>query len=369
MIEYENMLKYMKSFDKKKYFSSYSSADLFLNYFNKKKYIYSFINNFLETSVGIQLFTNSDGFNYVHDILTLNSENMLIAGKMDSICAIYLDKEYLTDEDKEYIHKMGHKVKKEKNLVIYRYQVGYMKRFANKKEIQELLDNCEFILSFVEDNYNDSINAFTNDKFPISLINEERLEYNTAYLPLPNLSIMPRKYPVNNQVINEFKKISYSGEECYMFCAYTPLIIQESGIRPVLLYFLFPERNKVIFKYITDSPKEYKNYIFGILDDVFSKEGLPEKVYINDRHFYSYLAKTFDELNIEYELLLEDNDVDMSLMNAIERLYHNSEELYKESKDGIEMVLDLIVSELNSLSEMISEEDEYELNDKEKIVV
>lgn len=371
MIEYDEIKKYMKRFDDNSFFNTYSSADLFLNIFhNKKRYIFSFINNFLEISVGIQLFLNNNGFNYVHDILTLNGDNMIVAGKMDSLCAVYLDKEYLTKDDIDYIHNMGYRIKKEKNLVIFRYELGYMKRYANKKELNELLENIEFIYSFVKDdnNFIDSMSAFETERMPISFIDNKRLEYTTTFLPIPNLSVMPRKLPVNNQVVEEFKNIQFTGETCYMFCAYTPLIIQETGVRPLLLYFYFQERNKVVFKYITDSPKEYKNYIFGILDDVFNKEGLPEKIYMNDRSFYSYLAKTLKELNIEYELLLEDNDVDLNILNAVEKLYRNSEELYKESKDGIEMVLELIISELNSLSEMISEEEEYE-KEKEKIVV
>ena len=149
-----------------------------------------------------------------------------------------------------------------------------------------------------------------------------------------------------------------------MFTAYTPLIVQETGVRPLLIYFYFPDKNKVIFKYITDSPKEYKNYIYGILDDVFNKEGLVEKLYVNDRNLYAYIVKTLSELKIEVELLLEDDNVDYNLTKAINFLYQNSEELYTESKDGIEMVLDLIVTELNSLSEMMSEDEV-----KEKIVV
>jgi len=368
MKEYDEIKKFMKRFDDKDFFQAYSSADLFLNiFFKNRKYIFSFINNFLETSVGVQLFLNKNGFNYVHDILTLNSENMLLAGKMDSLCAVYLNKELLTDEDKDYIHKMGYRVKKEKNLVVYRYELGFMKRYASKKEMQELIDNCEFIYSIASDNYGDLVAAFEENKVPVSIIDPRRLEYTMSFLPIPNLSVMPKKLPVNKEVVEEFKNIQYTGEECYMFCAYTPLIIQENGIRPLLIYFYFQERNKVVFKYITDSPKEYKNYIFGILDDVFNKEGLPEKMYINDRYFYAYLANTLKELNIEYELLLEDNDVDMNLLSAVERLYRNSEELYKESKDGIEMVLEMIISELNSLSEMISEEELEE--EKEKIVV
>ena len=367
MEEYKSIKKYMALFDKEDYFHLYTSADLFLNVFTKKKYIFSFMSNFLEDSVGVQLFNNSDGFNYVYDILTFSNDNLLIAGRIDSICAIYLSKELLTKEDIDYIHSMGFKVKKDKNLVVYRYELGHMKRYANKKEMNELIANCEFIYSFAKENQTEAIGAFDTDKNPVSFIDEIKLEYHTTYMELPNLSVIPRKQSINKSVVEDFKSIPFSGEECYMFVAYTPLIIKETGVRPLILYFYFAERNKVVFKYITDSPKEYKNYIYGILDDVFHEEGIPEKLYLNDRSFYSYLYKTLTELNIEVELLLENNDVDLNLLNAVERLYQNSEELYAESKDGIEMVLEMIVSELNSLSQML--EDEAEEDEKEKIVV
>ncbi len=369
MDEYNVIKKYMSLFAKQDYFNLYTSADLFLNYFNDdNRYLFSFLNNFLEDCVGIQLFDNNNGFNYVNDVLSLSVDNMLIAGRIDSICAIYLDKDLLTDEDIDFIHKMGHRVKKDKNLVIYRYELGKMKRFANKKEMIKLIKNCEFVYSLVKDNYKDTIEAFNDAKSPISFIDEKLLVYRTMYSDLPNLSISPRRMPINKQVVEEFKEFTYTGEECYMFVAYTPLIIKETGVRPLLVYFYFSERNKVVFKYITDEPKEYKNYIFGILDDVFSKEGLPEKVYLNDRSFYSFLNKTLKELNIDTELLLEENKIDLTLLNAVERLYQNSEELYTETKDGIEMVLDLIINELNMVAEIMEREAEEE-GEKEKIVV
>ncbi len=365
MTDYEAIRKIMKNFDKFDAYSKYSGADLFLNVFGKrKKYIFSFITNYYEDSKGIQLFTNSDGFNYIHDIFTFNDENMLLVGRVDSICAVCLDKNLLTEDDIDYLHKMGLKVKKENNLIIYRYQVGYKKRYANKNELKELLRNCIFIDSFISDNP-ESVTEFNSDKFPISIIFEDKYEYSTTYIPFPNVSSIPRKLPLNEQIIEEFKNLPYSSEECYMFTAYTPLIVQETGVRPLLVYFYFPDKNKIVFKYITDSPKEYKNYIYGILDDVFTKEGLVEKLYINDRNLYAYIYKTLSELNIEVELLFENDDVDYNLTKAINMLYQNSEELYTESKDGIEMVLDLIVTELNSLGEMMSEDDDI----KEKIVV
>lgn len=369
MDEYKEIKKYMNLFDKEEDFNQYNSSDLFLNIFNdKKRYLFSFIDTFLENSVGIQLFFNNNGFNYVNDILSLSGDNMLIAGKIDSICAVYLDKDLLTDDDKEYIHRMGFKLKKEKNLVIYRYETGHMKRYANKKEMNELIRNCEFIYSYLKENSVDCITAFNEERSPISFINENEYEYNTMYYPLPNLCVNPRKLPINNQVAEEFKKLQYTGEESYIFVAYTPLIIKETGVRPLLVYFYFSERNKVVFKYITDEPKKYKDYIFGILDDVFNKEGVPEKIYLNDRNFYSYLYKTLTSINVNVEFLLEDNEIDLNLLDAVERLYQNSEELYTESKDGIEMVLELIVNELNALAQIIEEESEA-LEEKEKIVV
>ena len=367
MNEYKTIKKYIRRFSEDGYFSSFSSAELFINIFDKKKYIFSFVNNFYYDSLGIQLFINNNGFNYVHDILTVNSDNMLVAGRIDSICAIFLKKELLTDDDIAFIHKMGSRVTKDDNLVIYRYELGYMKRYANKKEMEQVINNSEFILSLIGDNYNDVNKAFDEEKIPLSLIDRDKYEYITKYIPLPNLETMPKKLPVNEQVVQEFMTKNYLSDECYLFTAYTPLIIKETGVRPVLLYFLFPKSGRVIFKYITDKPKEYKNYIFGILDDVFTKEGIPEKMYINDRNIYSYLAKTLDYIHVEYELLLEENNVDFNLMSAVEKLYRNSEELYLESKDGIEMVLELIITELNAICDKIVDEDD-EIED-DKIVV
>ena len=367
MEEYGKIKKYMSLFDKECYLNLFTNADFFMNIFGKKKYLFSFLSDIYENSNGIQIFNNDNGFNYIHDVLSIKDDNMIVAGRLDSVIAVYVDKDFLNKDEIDYIHKMGFKLKKEKNLLIFRYEIGMAKRFANKKEMNDLIKNCEFIKSLLEDNFTDIVSAFETERMPISIIDEIKYEYHTMYLPLPNLQVMPRKLPINNQVYEDFKNIQFTGDECYMFVAYTPLIIKETGVRPLLIYFYFQEKNKVIFKYITDNYKEYKNYIFGILDEVLNKEGLPEKLYLNDRKFYSFLYKTMESLNVEVELLLEDNVVDDNLLDAVERLYQNSEELYVESKDGIEMVLDLVVSELNSLSEILEENGNFK--DKEKIVV
>ena len=46
---------------------------------------------------------------------------------------------------------------------------------------------------------------------------------------------------------------------------------------------------------------DYRNSIYGILDDVFDKVGLPAKMVINNRDLYYICAKTLKKLNIECE--------------------------------------------------------------------
>lgn len=366
---YKEIRTIINKFIKKDYWNSFCSADIF--YFTdskKKKSMITFIDAFFGESYGIQLFINYDGFNYVHDILTSKNPDMISIGDCDSICAILVSKEKLTEEDKKFLALNRVRIKEENNLIIYRFQKGFAQRIVNDKELKMVFERLNYLDSIIDNEYNDVKSAFEKGLSVVSYVDLANYLYSLSYIPLPFLEHNPKAKPVNENFVLEHKEETFINDECYLFTSYLPIIIKENGVRPLLVYFYFSESNRSYLKFIIDEPKKYFDYIFGILDDVFNKEGLPEKIYINDRSFYSYLANTLKNLNIEYELLLEDNDVDLNLLNAVERLYHNSEELYKESKDGIEMVLELIIGELNSLSEMISEEEEYE-NEKEKIVV
>ena len=82
----------MKTFIKKNYWQTFTSADLFYIAEMRKKYLFTFVEQFFGDSFGCQLFFNANGFNYVHDILTTSNENSVSILDCDSICAAFISK-------------------------------------------------------------------------------------------------------------------------------------------------------------------------------------------------------------------------------------------------------------------------------------
>ena len=99
------------------------------------------------------------------------------------------------------------------------------------------------------------------------------------------------------------------------------MVIKETNVRPLIVYFYCPDTNKMLFNYIVDEPKEYKNCIFGILDNIFSSVGLPEKIYFNNRTIHSIVSKTLDSLNIENSFLREKKTVDDNINQFLDHIY------------------------------------------------
>ena len=363
---YQEIKKLFVKFIKNGYFSKFSSADIFYNYFSPKKiHMVTFIDNFFGDSFGFQLFVNDDGFNYVHDIFT-TSDNIVNLGDCDSICAVFVSKKDIQEDEKEYVRKNGSKVMKDNNLIMYRFRPGFGKKFVNKKEMHNVLLNLSFLDSLIRNDYNDLIENFNNDLAALSFIDEKELVYQVKYMSIPYLETFPKKQEENIPFVNEFSNSLYYDHECYIFTSYVPMVIKETNVRPLIVYFYCPDTNKMLFNYIVDEPKEYKNCIFGILDNIFSNVGLPEKIYFNNRKIHSIVSKTLDKLNIENSFLREKKNVDDNINEFMEHIYSKSEDGIISSKETVDFLMNAITYALNELDGELEDEsdsDEEDNND------
>ena len=360
--DYNELKECFASFKRNHYFEKFTSGDIFcVNEQNKMNLILmTFIDQFFGESMGLQLFYTKDGINYVHDILSSGDDGVINIGDCDSIVAVYKKQKELTKDDYDFLKKLDQKVVREYNLICYRFTKGLKPRVCNKNEISIVSLYGVFLASLIPNEHKYIVEAFNRGDSVMAKLNVEEKRYDCFYGPLPYLEIKLRKEPVNEPFVKEYSNHPYLNEDCHLCTSYLPVIIKENGVRPLLLYFYFVESNRFELKYIIDSPKEYKNCIYGILDDIFTSIGQPAKMIINSRELYYILTKTLDALNIENVFQREldfSNKDDVSIL--ISRMYEKTLDTEMESKEAVSMLLDLI-------SNVVKNENEYDIEENKE---
>ena len=111
----------------------------------------------------------------------------------------------------------------------------------------------------------------------------------------------------------------------YLFTNYLPVIEEETNKRPIIFYFNYPTLNKSIFKYAMGNFNDYKQTLFGLLDEIFDTFGKPNKIYTNNRNIYFYLYKTLENLGIEEYFVREDENVSKPMENVISNIYQRAD--------------------------------------------
>ena len=355
--DYKDLREVFLKYKRKDYFETYSSADLFYVIGSLGDYaILTFIDQFFGEAKGLQCFFNRDGMNYVHDILSTNDEYSVTVGDCDSIVAVFKTRDMLTDEDIEFLNKMDKRKTKDNNLIIYRFKKGYRYTIASHKDIHTIATYGVFLDSLIENEREDINNAFKDNDCVIASLNHEKKEYSCIYRPLPYLEDMPNRAPINKQFVEEYENHVYLNEECYIFTSYLPVAVKSTGVRPLLLYFYYAGSNRMELRYILSSPKEYKNIIYGILDEIFTKIGLPYKMIINNRDLYTILTKTLDRLSIENVFERDNLKAGEDVSNLVSSVYQKTQDTLMEEEEIKEM-FDFLIKAIGTLEDNYTEED------------
>jgi len=361
---YLDCKKILKDFMKKEYWSSFTAADLFFILSGRQRALFTFVDQFFGDSFGCQLFFNNDGLNYVHDILTSVNEQTVTIYDCDSLCAAFVSKGELKEDEIKFLKDNKIKISESNNLIIYRYEAGFKQKIASDKDMKTMLEYFELISSVLKNEFNDVVTWFKENESIVAVMDKNRLEYELIYRPLPYLEKMPKLLPKNKEFIDEFSNCTYLNDECYLFASYLPVVIKETNIRPLVLYFYFPKLKKHYFKYIMDKPKEYKHIAFSIIYDVFTEVGVPYKILFNNRTIYSILKNTINELHIEDCFLREDNNVDSNMNEIIAKIYQESPEELVEGEEFIKILMDTITATLNDFNAYeIDDSDEFNEQD------
>lgn len=360
--DYAELREAFLEYKKKKYFEIFSSADIFCIYEEKRTVLLTFIEQFFGETYGLQLFYTKDGLNYVHDILSSEDEYAITVGDCDSIVCVFKKKKELTNDDIIFLNLVGKNPVNENNVILYRFEKGYRYRTCNKKEISIMSLYGVFLSSLIRNEKEEILEAFRNGDCVVSNLNAELHEYSCIYRPLPYLESNPNKQKANMPFVMEYKDKPYLNEDCYLYTSYLPVSVQKTRIRPLLLYFYFVKSGAMQLKYIIEEPKEYKNVIYGILDDVFNNIGMPCKMIINNRDLYYILTKTLDCLNIENVFERDNLVAGENVSNVISKLYSQTQDAEMESEETITMLMDLISDAVNNMEDSIEDYDLKEDN-------
>ncbi len=325
---------------------------LFSNKFDDDKpVLVRFVNNFYNKYKAVEIYNSVDGLNYLSDSLNLPKKYDRFLD-LDGLILMLLPSDAITKEDGDYIHSLNYKIKKEDNLLIYKYTFGKGRRKPNINELALIFENLDYLDSLYKNDYESLMAAIDTHKMVDSQIYRDKLEYQTFYSDMPNFEYKIKSYKPNLKFIDECKNRTYLGE-AFLFASYYPMVIKETNVRPLIITYLVPNK-KVIIRYITTARSTYKDVIFGLLDDIFDNVGyMPEKLLSDNADILAILKKTLDQLHIEYDLVVNTFDViknkafDETDLGKKPGLYDDPADI--QPKADIEVFLNYMVSSIKNI--------------------
>ncbi len=349
---YDGIKKLISKFKKDLAFDTLDDHLLFSNKFDDDKpVLVRFVTNFYNKYNAVEIYNSVDGLNYLSDSLNLPKKYDRFLD-LDGLIIMLLPSDAITKDDGDYIHSLNYKIKKEDNLLIYKYTFGKGRRKPKLDELSLIFENLDYLDSLYKNDYESLMAAIDTHKMVDSQIYRDKLEYQTFYSDMPNFEYKIKSYKPNLKFIEECKNRTYLGE-AFLFASYYPMVIKETNVRPLIITYLVPNK-KVIIRYITSARSTYKDVIFGLLDDIFDNVGyMPEKLLSDNADILAILKKTLDQLHIEYDLVVNTFDViknkafDETDLGIKPGLYDDPADI--QSKEDIEVFLNYMVSSIKNI--------------------
>ena len=329
-----------------------TSSVVFDNKIDNKKCAIRINKSFFDSYFAIEIFNSKIGRFFLQEEIE-NDLSMVKRFSFDSIVFMLLPSNAITIEEGKLIHSLGHKIKRENNLLIYKYRYGKGRIIPTEKELEYSYTLLEFMASFVKNEYDTILEAVSSSAHIETKVDTKNYSYSDNYLYRLNYEYPYKLAPKSIDFINEFKDSVYSGET-FLFSTFYPVVIKENGVRPLILTFI-DDGYSINTRYITSSVNTYNEYIFGILDDVFSNLGkLPEKILLDNDLIYSLIKNTLEELHVEVELVQAPSSFITKTMmeNNVDAKKPGSFDLDSDiqSKENVEQFLNYIVSDIKNVN-------------------
>lgn len=370
---YFKIRKILNKFKEKEYFDTFKEYNMFAVWFMEIPIYISLRYDELSKRYGIETFINQEQQEYFFDMINSNNLNIPPYGAESYLRLELADKSSLDHYELIYLNlEVQTKILSEGNLIPYSYEAGYDRDMASGFEFGALYEALNIIDKELDKDFthiyelfekNESVNFFVS-------VPSFRCKYITAGELYP-LFINRRCHNYNKAIVKEFINEEKIDDTCYVVARYLPIINKDTGIRPLLIIFIYEHKKKYITKYIKDSKEEYPDIFMGMLYDLISEEGLPNKFFFDFRDFYYASITTLKRLGVKSVLnTLEDFTTDhfedalSEIFSMINSEYIEEDEMYNLLIQGASMLTSKLLDELKKGNILLnSNENEEEDND------
>lgn len=369
---YKTICRITKEFLKKGYWATFSAENIFYLVDEKKQVVCSFIDSFGNEVYGIPFYFGDDGLNSLYDMFSV--ENDYSVSIADHCCTniMICKKEALLPEEVQFIRNNDMNVMKDNNIIVRTFKRGYASRIANEREGELILQSLDYLKSLIQNEGNDLINSFKEDKQACAFFNNETMEYQVVYNVLPPLEKPYRKVMWSKDIITELKTFTQTDDTCYLTVRniMVPIKINDTSQKVLPLLACYSDDNGVIkMNTIISIPNHYSVYLIGFIEEIFSSRGLPSSLIINDRKLYYAFYRLFEEIGVNLVFKRENPildellyNLDQSAMTFFKTNINDNQNLAISSEE-FQTVFNITEAEIHNGEETTDDED-FESDDE-----
>lgn len=331
----------LKKLYKKGAFDSYSAKDLLYICDEKSKAVAAFTQNIYAEGLGLQIFYNDKGLNYLHDLLTSTSIHPANFFYCDCFLLGFIERKFLTEEDKKFIKKHNLNIVKEFNFLPIRFKEGCRKTYMTHKELEISINYLCYLYALLSNDVEEINEALSQDFTPIAIFDNTEMSYNVHYNPMPYLATMPKFRPIDKNFVSDFKNATYVDDTVYFFHTYLPFFTPEMKELSSIIVALYLDKNNLKYEIFDAKMDEIEPYFLGFLDNLFYENGLPTNVIVNHRKLYSICYKSLKALNVEVEFKREDPELDQNIYLELVDIFKkqmNEDDIINDDFDDVEEV-------------------------------
>lgn len=312
-----------KKFISKGYFEKFDSENLFYITDSKNKGVAIFSDKVLYDSFGIRFYFNQDGLNYLHDIFTSETNYIINPMFSETTMICFSSRSELLPEDIDFLHQMKVNVVKNDNLILYSMHAGYSGHYFSLKEMNMVLDYMYYLMSIIEHEEKDLLEAFKEKKMVVSAIDTKLMQYQIQYTPLFIFEKFSRFHRVQADFVEDIKYNVIKDDTCYLVHTYLP---DETNPYFHSILMLYSHKNEDYeYQIIPCKPEDICDYVLAFMEDYIKVHGIPNQIVIDDRKIYSKFYKTFKELSIDVVFRRESKEIGSAIVDLYEHLWTSAE--------------------------------------------
>lgn len=257
-----------------------------------------------EKSVGIRIYPGNDGIQTFYDINNTNNDTSFDDANLEYLCVRYVKSDELDFMDKYILKTVQKRISKNINVIIecfnkgtknakisekqifeYEQIIFVLKEIFRTKDYQELNKDVLFLLDINPDKYYYNLRVTNKDEFIPAFTYKQKRKNDNIVLELSNLKRVAGEYS--------------------LYTSYFAAPSSKNGFLYFVGYGEYEKPFKCVecFEFVENN---YIEYLWGNLINFLEKNGLPEKLIVNDAQIYFIIKNTLEaaNINVVYERAL-----------------------------------------------------------------